>query len=551
MADNTALVARVRAYLEDEVDSDDRADLESLLDQDDTDALTERFSGPLQFGTAGIRGFIGAGESRMNRAVVIRVTYGVAQYLVETVPGAAERGIVLARDARHRSDAFQRDAAAVAAALGIRVHWMEGDNPTPLLAYAVRKTNAAAGVMITASHNPPDYNGYKVYWDNGAQIIPPTDAGIAAKIAAAPGAKHIARAEDSPLVQQLEGVSDDYSEAVTKLRLLPSPPASSLRIAYSALHGVGQQTFVDTMTRCGFEHIYPVEQQGEPDGDFPTVNFPNPEEPGALDLVLEEAKRHECDLVLVNDPDADRLGVATRERDGNYVVLGGNEIGALLGHHVLTHTKAEDPLVISTVVSSRILSTMASELDARYEDTLTGFKWIANEGMRLERDHGCTFVFGFEEALGYTVGTVVRDKDGISAAVVMAELAEALAEKGESLVDELRRIRKRFGNFQSRSKGVTLDGSDGAARIADGMERLRSRSMDRIAAESVTAFRDLSKDERMASNVLLYDLADGGRVAVRPSGTEPKIKFYLEVVGENAEARLAAMEAELLRLALD
>ena len=543
MPDSDGLLARARAFLAQDVDADDRAELESLLKSDDREELALRFAGPLSFGTAGIRGLLGAGESRMNRSLVLRVTHGLVSYLLEVVPDSARRGIAIARDGRHRSDVFQKDAAAVAAALGVRVHWIEGPNPTPLLAFGVKNLGAAAGIVITASHNPPEYNGYKVYWENGAQIIPPVDAGIAAAIAAAPPANAIPREENSSLVAEVD-LAFDYLDAVNALGLSQETDTSSFAIAYSALHGVGQRLFLEALGRRGFKKIFPVSEQAVPDGDFPTVRFPNPEEPGALDLVLDEAARHGCPLVLVNDPDADRLGAAVRavravhDRPGRYTALSGNEIGVLLASYILARTREPRPLVVSTVVSSRMVETMCSELGVRYEDTLTGFKWIANEAMRVEAAEGCRFVFGFEEALGYTIGTVVRDKDGISAGLLLAEMAAGLAKNGDTLLDELDRLRERYGRFVSRQRSFTLPGEQGARAIEDAMRRLRDEPLGQIASEQVRL--------HVRDGVLIYDVEAGGRIAVRPSGTEPKLKFYLELVGADAESRLDAVERDLL-----
>jgi phosphomannomutase len=536
-----ALLERARDFLRtEEVDDRDRAELEELIERGALPELEERFSGRPTFGTAGIRGVLGAGESRMNRSLVIRVTCGVVRYLLDTVPDAAARGIAIARDGRHRSDVFQRDAAAVAAAVGVRVHWLAGATPTPVLAYAVKRLGAAAGVVITASHNPPAYNGYKVYWHNGAQIVPPVDTAIATAIEAAPPASEIARDEDSAKIETVR-VETAYRDAVAALALAPETDVSPLRIAYSALHGVGQPTFLEVMRRRGFEHVFAVSQQAEPDGDFPTVSFPNPEEPGALDLVLALADAKDCSLVLVNDPDADRLGAAVRARDGRFVTLSGNDIGTLLAFYILSHTPEPKPLVVSTLVSTRMVQKMCSVLGVRYADTLTGFKWIANEAMRIETEEGCRFVFGFEEALGYAIGAEVRDKDGISAALVLAEMAAGLAAEGRTLLDELERLRERFGRYVNRQTSFTLTGAEGAVKIREAIERLH--------ANERTSLASLRFERHVRDGVLIYDLEDGGRVAVRPSGTEPKLKFYLEAVGSDATARLDAVEADILRAA--
>jgi len=546
------VLPRVERFLEDEVDPDDRRELENLLERaksGDVSAvldLESRFSGSLRFGTAGIRGFLGAGESRMNRSLVLRVTHGLALHAIDGIARAKERGVAVARDGRRLSDVFQKDAASVLAAHGIAVHWIEGPSPTPLLAFAVGHLGAAAGIMITASHNPPEYNGYKVYWENGAQIVPPVDEGIAARIEEAPGAARIPRVESSPLVRALPSIGEAYVAALPP-RVNADP---GLRIAYTALHGCGQHLFLQALKQRGFDAVYPVSDQAEPNPVFPTVAFPNPEEPGALDRLLSVAAANECDLALAHDPDADRLGAAVRRGAGDFVVLNGNELGVLLAHHVLSHTPEPKPLVVSTLVSSRMLSKMASTLGVRYLDTLTGFKWIANEAMRVEAEEGVRFVFGYEEALGYTVGTVVRDKDGIGAGLALAEMAGELRARGLTLLDALAELRRRHGYFASRQRNFTLEGTEGARRIEQALDRLRREPRTELGGEPVRSFHDLRD-----GNVLLYDLEDGGRVAVRPSGTEPKIKLYLEVVEpydtlEKAEARagrrLVAIEEDLL-----
>ncbi len=543
MALSPSLLARVERFLRQEVDAADRAELEKLLaagrmgDDGATAELEERFVGPLSFGTAGIRGILGAGESRMNRSLVLRVTYGLGTYLLEKVPDVATSGVAIARDGRKRSDVFQEDAAATLNALGIPVHWIDGPEPTPLLAFTVGHLGAAAGIVITASHNPPAYNGYKVYWGNGAQIVPPIDEEIAKRIEAAPGAREVPR--EVGRYHVLTDVKETYLRAVGALASVPDIDAGDIRIAYTALHGVGQPLFLEAMRRRGFRYLFPVDEQATPDPEFSTVAFPNPEEPGALDLVLDVARAKDCDLVLANDPDADRLGVAVRRRQGDYTVLNGNEIGALLAEHVLSHTREQNPLVVSSVVSSRLLSRMAEARGVRYLDTLTGFKWIENEAMRVEKEEGCRFVFGYEEALGYGLGTAVRDKDGISAGLVLAEMAAGLDSRGETLLDALAFLRQRHGHFVSRQISIMAEAASGA------MTRLREVRPGRFGTEAVSEIHDL-----VEGNVLLFDLADGGRVAVRPSGTEPKIKFYLEVVATGGRAetdeRLQAVGRDVL-----
>ena len=572
------LFDRVRAHAENDVDDEDRATLLGLLqaaeggDAEARDELEARFSGPLTFGTAGLRGLLGAGETRMNRAVVTRATYGLLQHLIEAVPDAKARGIVVGRDGRHGSAAFQRDVAEVAAGLGVTVHFIEGTSPTPQTAFGVRHLRAAAGVVVTASHNPPAYNGYKVYWDNGAQIVSPTDAHIAAQIEAAPAANEVPRLDFEAARAQgrvnIAALDAPYLEALSGSSYAPGAPVSDLVVAYSAMHGVGESLLRRAFAARGIGTLHSVAAQAEPDGDFPTVNFPNPEEPGALDLVTALAEAVSADVVLVNDPDADRLGVAAKDAAGRFVPLTGNEIGVLLADHVLRRKPAG--IYVTTIVSSRLLSKMATAVGARYAETPTGFKWIANEAMRIEAETGAEVALGYEEALGYTVGAAVRDKDGIGAALVMAELVAELKAEGRGLFDRLEEIWRTHGLFVSRPKSVTLPGADGAARIQEAMRRLREAGLTALPeAESLwdlstqtRVYRDGREEAvaRWSGDVLIFELDCGGRVAVRPSGTEPKAKFYLEVAEampegaplppalEAARARLDRIEAHLLAL---
>ncbi len=574
------ILDRARAWRDADPDSDDVAELTALIDAGDLAALEERFAGPLEFGTAGLRGVIGAGESRLNTAVIARATYGLARHLLAAVPGAAERGIVIGRDARRRSEALATVAAEVAAAQGIKVHFLPGTSPTPLVAFAVKELGAAGGATVTASHNPPEYNGFKVYLDRGAQIVPPDDAAIAAQIAAAPPAKDIPR---MPLAEAIAAgrvvdrtnIEESYVAALLELKVLPAP-TESLRIAYTALHGVGERLTRQVLAKAGFSQLYSVAQQAQPDGTFPTVSFPNPEEPAALQRVLALAVRERADLVLAQDPDADRLAVAAFDREGRVTVLTGNEIGVLLGHHVLARDARQtaDRHVVTTIVSSAQLGHIARAMGVHASETLTGFKWIAKAAIDRAEQDGWRFVFGYEEALGYTIGGVTRDKDGLGAALVMAELAADAKSRGETVLDVLRKIRERYGLFVGRQKSITLPGREGAAQIKAAMERLRAappRSLGGAAVEDVwdlqegtRAFAD-GRRESVAgfapSDVLIYALAGQGRAAVRPSGTEPKIKLYLEVAetlapGEPMEVasgrgnvRLAAIEAELMAAA--
>jgi phosphomannomutase len=577
------LLDRVATWIAHDPDPTTRAELQALLDEarKGTAAaeaeLTERFVGPLAFGTAGLRGLLGGGESRMNRAVVLRTSWGLGQYLLAHVPELAKaRGVIIGYDGRHLGRELAEDTACVLAALGIPSQITPRPTSTPLTAFAVADQQAAAGVMVTASHNPPAYNGYKVYWGNGAQIIPPHDKGIAAAIAGAAHADEIPR---TPLAEALasgltryfpDGIERRYLDAIQKLSLRADGDRS-IPIVYTPMHGTGNHAVRIAFAEAGFSNVTTVPEQAEPDGDFPTVAFPNPEEKGALDLSYACANKHGVDLVIANDPDVDRLAVAVRGPSGSFVQLTGNQVGALLGHYLLTEGKAEtqtgDRLVLASLVSSPMLGAMARELGVRYEETLTGFKWIANRAMELEQSEGKRFIFGFEEALGYTVGTVVRDKDGISAALIVAELAAVRRAEGKTLLDELTTLARRFGLFVSGQKSITLPGSEGVAQIGEIMKRLRTSPPAQIGAHAVVATTDYQARTRTtadgastpialpASDVLAYELEGGSRIIARPSGTEPKIKFYFDLremmqEGEPvaaAEQRARAKMEELTR----
>lgn len=556
------------AWRADDPDPETCSEVERLLAEGDADALADRFGQSLEFGTAGLRGLLGAGPNRMNRKVVLRATAGLCAYLLETDPEAAERGICIGFDGRRMSRQFARDAASVAAGLGLRVHTFEDVVPTPVLAFACLRTKAAAGIMVTASHNPPDYNGYKVYWGNGAQIVPPVDEGIAAAIARVGPVESIARvpfeeAKASGAVRLFGAdLERAYLDGVRALQVHPGL-TRDVSIAYTAMHGVGARLALEALRQAGFSKVWSVPEQAEPDGTFPTVAFPNPEEEGAMDLVLALAEKQRADVVFANDPDADRLAVAVRDADGGYVQLTGNEVGSLLGHYLLDQGPAGDArLVVSTIVSSPMLGAIAEAHGARWEQTLTGFKWIANRAMELEAEGDARFVFGYEEALGYTVGELVRDKDGIGTAVVMADLAAWCRSRGRTLLDELEEAWRRYGMYLSRQVSRVHPGPEGAEVIAATMREVREAPPTAVAGHAVVAWSDLRAGVRRTaegaetaltlpkSDVLAFELEGGHRVMMRPSGTEPKLKSYFDVridvgPGESVDAARARGEALL------
>jgi phosphomannomutase len=562
LTDLATLIARARAWAETDPDPQTRRQALDWINAEDEEALREAFGARLAFGTAGLRGALGAGPNRMNRALVRRVATGLARYLLEVVPGAASKGLVIGFDARLGSRDFSDDTAAIFADHGFRVWLNDEEVPTPRLAHAVVQLGACAGVMVTASHNPPQDNGYKVYWANGAQIIEPHDTGISRSIDAlvdfdARTIGDLSDARKEGLVMPVpDAVHEDYFARVQALHV---HSASPLRIVYTAMHGVGGASVMRSLREAGYTQVFPVAEQFEPDGRFPTVKFPNPEEPGALDLALARCREVEADLLIANDPDGDRLAVAVPNGTGGYRALTGNEVGALLGHDLLTYGDhgGRTPMVATTVVSSKLLSRIAAAGGAAYAETLTGFKWIANAAIAHD-ERGGRFVLGYEEALGYSAGDVARDKDGVSAAVLFADLASHCQQRGISVLDQLANLYAQHGLHASAQHSITMPGLSGQARIRTAMEALRASPPRVLGGVEVERFVDISIGTVLnistgqvspldlpQSDVLCWELADGSRLVARPSGTEPKIKFYAEVRQAYTHGTsLASAEAE-------
>ncbi|MFD8425855.1 phospho-sugar mutase [Streptomyces sp. NPDC059668] len=523
------LIARAEAWLAEDPDAETREELAKLIDARDVAELTARFSGTLQFGTAGLRGELGAGPMRMNRAVVIRAAAGLAAYL--KAEGEAGGLVVIGYDARHKSADFARDTAAVMTGAGLRAAVLPRPLPTPVLAYAIRHLGAVAGVEVTASHNPPRDNGYKVYLGDGSQIVPPADAGIAAEIDAVTRLDTVPRPDSGWEILD-EAVLDAYLARTDSVLDEGSPRTA--RTVYTAMHGVGKDVLLAAFARAGFPAPVLVAEQAEPDPDFPTVAFPNPEEPGAMDLAFAKARETDPDLIIANDPDADRCAVAVKGRDGaDWRMLRGDEVGALLARHLVD--RGVRGTFAESIVSSSLLGRIAEKAGLAYEETLTGFKWIARvEDLR----------YGYEEALGYCVDPEgVRDKDGITAALLITELASRLKEDGRTLLDLLDDIAVEHGLHATDQLSVRVED---LSVITDAMRRLRERPPTRLADLPVTRAEDLTlgTDTLPPTDGLRYTL-DGARVIVRPSGTEPKLKCYLEVVVPvGSHAGLAAAHAK-------
>ncbi|MEJ2766363.1 phospho-sugar mutase [Photobacterium sp. MCCC 1A19761] len=532
----------IARWLARDPDPKTRNELQQLIDTHNEAELAERFSGRLAFGTAGLRGIVGAGPNRMNHLVIRETATGLGQYLLATESDAAERGVVIGFDGRPDSKRFAHDTASVLTAQGIKVYMTTHVAPTPMVAFGVKHFGAAAGVVVTASHNPPAYNGFKVYWGNGAQIIPPHDSGIAEKIDLATRQEldllDLELAKQQGLLYWLsESFYDTYRHALNQSALLSNhTQPESVSIAYTAMHGVGAHMAEALLADAGFTQVYSVAAQREPDGTFPTVNFPNPEEPGAMDMVIAEAKQHGATLACANDPDADRFAVAVRTEAGDYQMLTGDQVGVLLGHYLLTHAEPGQNLVGTTIVSSSLLKQVAKAQQANYFQTLTGFKWLTNVAMQRQSEDS-RFLFAYEEALGYTVGSEVWDKDGLSALVAFAQLTAELASQGKTIWDQLESIYREHGLYLNAQRSIALQ--PGAPSVG---EQLRAEPPASIAGRQVMITEDLKTSQRIhadgavepidlpASDVLIYHLDDGSRVVVRPSGTEPKLKCYYEVV---------------------
>ncbi|EJL6409166.1 phospho-sugar mutase [Vibrio cholerae] len=534
--------SQVTHWLARDPDPKTRQELQQLIDTQQDAQIAERFQSRLEFGTAGLRGKVGCGPNRMNRLVIQETAAGLGHYLIAQLPDAKNRGVVIGYDGRPDSKQFAHDTASVLTSLGIKTYLTYQVAATPIVAFGVRHFNAAAAVVVTASHNPPEYNGFKVYWENGAQIIPPHDAGIAACIdqAAQQAIPYLAleQAEQQGLLHWLR---DEYYQTYRKTigaspLLQHHTKPQVLSLAYTAMHGVGANMAETLLADAGFTHVSSVKEQREPDGTFPTVNFPNPEEAGAMDMVMALAKKVGAQLACANDPDADRFAVAARKADGEYQMLTGDQVGSLFGHYLLSQTDARRQLVGNTIVSSSLLSKIAAAHGARYYQTLTGFKWLTNVAMQ-EQTEQHQFLFAYEEALGYTIGSTVWDKDGLSALVAFAQLAAELNAQGKTVWDQLEALYRQHGLHVNAQRSIALDPN--SPPVGD---KLRATPPKDIAGRKVLIVEDFKLARRTfadgktetitlpTSDVLIYHLDGGARVIVRPSGTEPKLKCYYEVV---------------------
>ena len=541
------------------------AELESI--RSDSAEIEDRFYTELSFGTAGMRGVLGAGTNRMNRYNVRRATCGLAAYLKQQ-PGAAERGVVIAYDSRRFSALFARETALVLCQEGVHAYLFDALRPVPILSYAVRHLGAAAGVVITASHNPPQYNGYKVYGADGAQLGPEAAAGVTACIRALSYADCRLMEEDEARAKGLlhiigdREVDDDYIAQVKTLCVNPEMLAregGSLSIVYTPLHGSGNVPVRRILQEVGITHVAVVKEQELPDPDFSTLKVPNPEDPAAFTLAIRLADEVGADVVFGTDPDCDRLGVAVRDREGKFQLLTGNQIGCVLLHYILSSRKAQGALpangaAVKSIVSTSLANRICEDFGVTMFETLTGFKFIGEKIQQFQDTGSHTFLFGFEESYGFLSSTFVRDKDGVNASLLIAELAAACKAQGITLYDRLQEIFARYGTFVDRVVSTTLPGKDGVARMQQIMKELRAEAPKELAGLKVTAVRDYLRGVRVengvetptglpASDVLYFELEGGSWVCVRPSGTEPKIKLYVNTNAPDAAQAQALNDA--------
>lgn len=550
-------------------DDETKAELEAI--RGDEKEIKERFYKDLEFGTGGLRGIIGAGTNRMNKYTVGKATQGLASYILKNNPDGAKMGVAIAYDSRNMSPEFAERAALVLNANGIKSYIFDELRPTPELSYAVRSLGCTAGIVVTASHNPPEYNGYKVYWADGAQVVEPKDRGIIEEVNAVADFADIKTIDKEEAVKAGlfnvigSDIDDGFVNAVLEQAVRPEEvkKAEDMVIVYTPLHGTGNKPVRRVLKEAGFKNVFVVPEQELPDKNFSTVGYPNPEDPKAFTLAIELAKEKNADIVVGTDPDADRIGVVIKDKDGGYSVMTGNMTGALLTEYVLGGRNEKGRLpknaaVIKTIVTTEMVRAIAENYYAQLIEVLTGFKYIGEKIKQFEEDNSRTFVFGFEESYGCLSGTYARDKDAVGAAMLVCEMAAYYKNRGMTLYDALNELYEKYGVYREGVKSVTLKGIDGAEQIQKIMAYLRANTPIEFAGHRIIWKKDYKTKEFVniatgeteestlpVSDVLYYNLEDGAWLCVRPSGTEPKIKFYMGVRGisvKEAKRKVEAME---------
>lgn len=557
-------------------DEETRKELEAINGNDEE--IKDRFYKELEFGTAGLRGVIGSGTNRMNKYTVGKATQGLANFIVKQ--NRQEKGVVIAYDSRRMSDKFSEQTALILNANGIKTYLFESLRPTPVLSFAVRELGCTSGIVITASHNPPEYNGYKVYWDDGAQIINPIDKGIMDEIKNITDYSVIKTMDKTEAIEKglfnIVGkeVDDRYIEELKKLVINQeaiNKVANNLKIVYTPLHGTGAVMAKRILGELGFKNVYVVEEQEKPDGEFPTVEYPNPEDPKAFELALKLAKEKDADIVLANDPDADRIGMFVKNPTTNeFVLFNGNMTGLLIADYILSSRKEkgtlpENAAIIKTIVSSNMTEEIAKYYNVKLYEVLTGFKNIAQKIREFEENNTYECLYGFEESYGCLIGTHARDKDGIVAAMTLCELAAACKEKNITIYDQMMEMYKRYGFYKEGQVAITLKGADGAIKIKEMMDNMRNNPPKEIGEYKVLAVKDYNfgkinnleqnkiiDADLPKSNVLYYELNKDAWCCIRPSGTEPKVKMYIGIKGtdlEDAEVKLEELKKAMSELA--
>ncbi|MBN2560706.1 MAG: phospho-sugar mutase [Phycisphaerae bacterium] len=589
---DATVAAAAEAWLNDPAISEaDKLGIRELRAAGNEKELTDRFYRDLEFGTGGLRGVIGAGTNRMNVYTVGAAAQGLANYVAKQGEAAKKAGVVIACDCRRKSDVFSRRVACVMAGNGIAAYLFDSLRPTPELSFAIRHLGCTAGVVVTASHNPPEYNGFKAYWTDGGQVVPPHDEAIIDEVRGVGGFANIRSADfdEARANGMIKIIGRDVDEAFLDLvqGSCLNPEAcrtqgAKLKIVYTSLHGTGGVLIPEALKRRGFRHVIEVPEQAKPDGEFPTVDSPNPEEAAALNMAIDLARREGADLVIGTDPDADRVGIAVRRPDGEFELITGNRIGALLTHYICEQLTKDGKLpdnavMITTIVSGDLMKEIARSYGAEVVETLTGFKWIGDKLRQYDTEGSPerpskAFIFGAEESYGYMPAPFTRDKDAVTSTAFIAELAAVAASEGKGVYERLQGLFKRFGYFQEGAKSIVMKGKEGAKQIGALMDMLRGDPPKTIACRGVAACADImtgvKKDLRTgevigrydlpASNVLLFALEDGTKVIARPSGTEPKIKFYilvkepaddLDKAHQAASNKIEAIIADLVRRA--
>ena len=540
-------------------DEETKNELESIKGNEKE--IKDRFYKDLEFGTAGLRGIVGIGTNRMNKYTVGKATQGLANYIIKK--GGEKRGVAIAYDSRHMSTEFSKLAALILNANGIKTYLFEALRPTPELSFAVRELNCISGIVVTASHNPPKYNGYKVYWEDGAQISQPIDEEITEEVNKITDFSIIKNMSEQEAVNSglhvLIGkeIDDKYIEELKKISLHPEAireEADNLKIVYTPLHGTGNLLASRILKEMGFKNVYVVEEQKEPNGDFPTVDYPNPEDPKSFKLALELAKKVDADIVVANDPDADRIGIHVKDvLTGEYIVFNGNMLALTIAEYLITESRNLNRLkpntaLIKTIVSSNMTDQICKQNGVKMFETLTGFKNIAAVMKKLEAEGVYTSIMGYEESYGCLIGDYVRDKDGIVALMLLSEAAAYYKTKGKTLWDNMQEMYKKYGCYREKQISLVLEGADGAEKIKQIMDNLRNNPPLNLAGNEIIEIRDVKLStfknlktgetgtiDLPKSNVLYYEMANDFWCAVRPSGTEPKIKFYIGVKGDSIE----------------